>query len=211
MADTIDVQLTINGQEVRAQVSPDLSLMRFLRDQMGLTGAKDGCATGQCGACTVIVNGKATRSCLARMSKVEGAQVETIEGLAQDGYLHPIQESFVEHGAAQCGFCTPGMIMSAKALLDANPTPTADEIKKALTQNSNLCRCTGYVSIIAAIQSAAEKLATGEAPRLAMPAEGQPRMSVPVRDAVAKVTGTTRYVARKGLVGSSPSRRNPGD
>ncbi len=195
MTDTIDVQLTINGQEVRAQVPPDVSLMRFLRDQMGLTGAKDGCATGHCGACTVIVNGKATRSCLARMSKVEGAQVETIEGLAQDGYLHPIQESFVEHGAAQCGFCTPGMIMSAKVLLDANPSPTADEIKKTLTQNNNLCRCTGYVSIIAAIQSAAEKMATGAAPGLAIPAEGQPKVSVPVRDAVAKVTGTTRYGA----------------
>ncbi len=193
MTDTIDVQLNVNGQDVRAQVPADLSLMRFLRDQLRLTGAKDGCSSGHCGACTVILNGRATRSCLVRMSKVNGARVETIEGLTRDGQLHPIQQAFIEHGAVQCGFCTPGMIMSAKALLDANPHPSPDEIKSALTKNRNMCRCTGYVSIIEAIQDAGKRLTTG-ATYAPPPPEGE-RVDAPLltRDAVGLVTGTTHF------------------
>jgi aldehyde oxidoreductase len=194
MAETIRVELTVNGQVLDAEVPADLSLMRFLRDHMGLTGAKDGCSTGHCGACTVIFNGKATRSCLVRMSKVDGADVETIEGLARDGQLHPIQQAFIEHGAVQCGFCTPGMIMTAKALLDTNPHPSAEEIKSALTKNRNMCRCTGYVKIIEAIRDAAQRLATGGT--YAPPApEGGDRVNITMlpRDAVGLVTGTTRF------------------
>ncbi|GAB4541328.1 MAG: molybdopterin-dependent oxidoreductase [Anaerolineae bacterium] len=194
MAEEIQVQLTVNGQDVRAQVRADLSLMRFLRDYLGLTGTKDGCSTGHCGACTVILDGKATRSCLVRMSKADGARVETIEGLARNGHLHAIQQAFIEHGAVQCGFCTPGMIMTARALLEANPHPSPDEIKSALTRNRNMCRCTGYVKIIEAIQDAAERLARGAAygPPLA---EGGNQVNITVlpRDAVGLVTGATRF------------------
>jgi aldehyde oxidoreductase len=157
----VDVRLILNGQEVRARIPGQMTLLRFLRDRMGLMGSKDGCSTGHCGACMVIVSGKATRACLVKMSKLDQARVETIEGLATDGTLHPIQQAFIEKGAVQCGFCTPGMIMMAKALLDANPHPTLADIKKALTQNHNLCRCTGYIKIFEAIQLAAEWMAGG--------------------------------------------------
>lgn len=194
MSETIHVQLSVNGQEVRAEVPAHLSLMRFLRDHMRLTGPKDGCSTGHCGACTVVLDGKATRSCLVRMSKANGARVETIEGLARDGQLHPLQQAFIEHGAVQCGFCTPGMIMTAKALLDANLQPTPDEIKSALTQNRNMCRCTGYVKIIEAIQDAAERLAAGETYAPPLPEGGdQVNMTMLPRDSVGLVTGTTRF------------------
>jgi carbon-monoxide dehydrogenase small subunit len=113
-----------------------MTLLRFLRDRMNLMGSKDGCSTGHCGACMVILGGKATRACLVKMAKIDQTRVETIEGLAKDGNLHPIQQAFVEKGAVQCGFCTPGMIMTAKALLDANPHPALGEIKKVLTQNT---------------------------------------------------------------------------
>ena len=139
LADEISIHLTVNGNAVSSSEPSNLSLMRFLRDELGLTGTKNGCNTGHCGACTVIVGGKATRACLVRMSKLNGARIQTIEGLAQNGNLHPIQLAFIEHGAVQCGFCTPGMIMATKALLDAKPHPTHAEIKKALTQNNNLC------------------------------------------------------------------------
>ena len=155
MTETVSVQLNVNGRYLNPEVPADLSLMRFLRDRMGLTGAKDGCSTGHCGACTVILNGKATRSCLVRMSKVDGAEIETIEDLARDGQLHPIQQAFIEHGAVQCGYCIPGFIMSAKALLDQNAHPTRDEIKEAVA--GNLCRCTGYVKILEAIESVAKR------------------------------------------------------
>jgi len=193
MSDTISVQLNVNGQEMSTRLPGDLTLMRFLRDHLGLTGTKDGCSTGHCGACTVILNGKATRSCLVRMSKVNGARVQTIEGLARDGLLHPIQQAFIERGAIQCGFCTPGMIMTAKALLDVNPHPTTEQIKSALTQNRNLCRCTGYVKIIEAIRDAAERLAAGVtyAP---LKLEGD-HVNAPLlsREALGMVTGATRF------------------
>lgn len=132
-ADATSIQFSVNDKEVRAQVPSGMNLMRFLREALGLTGTKNGCDSGHCGACAVIVNGKVARSCLVRMSKVDGARVETIEGLAQNGHLHPIQQAFIERGAIQCGFCTPGMIMTAKALLGANPRPSREQIKSALT------------------------------------------------------------------------------
>jgi CO/xanthine dehydrogenase Mo-binding subunit/aerobic-type carbon monoxide dehydrogenase small subunit (CoxS/CutS family) len=191
LADEISIHLTVNGNAVSSSVPSNLSLMRFLRDELGLTGTKNGCNTGHCGACTVIVDGKATRACLVRTSKLNGARIQTIEGLAQNGNLHPIQLAFIEHGAVQCGFCTPGMIMATKALLDAKPHPTHAEIKKALTQNNNLCRCTGYVKILDAIQDAAERLASGT-PYTSPPKE-EGTQAVLSRDAVGLVTGTTRF------------------
>ncbi len=193
MSDSIEVRLSVNGQDVQSVVPASLSLMRFLRDQLGLTGAKDSCSNGHCGACMVILDGQATRSCLVRMSKANGARVETIEGLARNDQLHPIQHAFIERGAVQCGFCTPGMIMTAKALLDANPRPSPGEIKSALTKNRNMCRCTGYVKIIQAIQDAADRLANGVAYAPPKPEGEQVEVPVLVRDAVDLVRGTTLF------------------
>ncbi|OGO20473.1 MAG: hypothetical protein A2Z14_17615 [Chloroflexi bacterium RBG_16_48_8] len=157
----IAVKLILNDEHVKVDVHPDMSLMQFLRREMGLTGTKNGCESGHCGSCTVIIDGKAQRACLVKMKRVNGARVETIEGLSKNGVLHPLQQAFIETGAVQCGFCTPGMIMAGKSLLDSNPNPDPDEIKTALTLNRNLCRCTGYVSIIEAVQRAAERMAKG--------------------------------------------------
>ena len=129
-------------------------LVDLLREELGLTGTKVSCGEGDCGACTVLVNGKPVTSCITLAVSVAACEISTIEGLVEDGKLHPLQEAFVEQGAAQCGFCTPGMILSAKALLDKNPRPREDEIKQALA--GNLCRCTGYASIIRAVHSAAQ-------------------------------------------------------
>jgi len=145
------IQLKVNGKDVSAQ-DPEQSLLRFLRDDLGLIGTKDGCSRGQCGTCTVIVNGKAVRSCARKMKSLEGAEVQTIEGLAKDGELHPLQTAFLKRHAYQCGFCTPGLIMAAKALVDANPHPTDEEIKHAL--RFNICRCTGYVQVLEAVRLA---------------------------------------------------------
>lgn len=190
----IDVHLVINEEEVTANVPPDINLMQFLRRERGLVGTKNGCESGHCGACTVIIDGEAKRSCLVKMKKVEGAQVETIEGLAQSGELHPLQQAFIETGAVQCGFCTPGMIMTAKALLDSNPNPTLNEIKTALTTNRNLCRCTGYVTIFKAIQLAAERMSKGGTHPLIPEARelySNPQLR---EEATKKVTGTQAYV-----------------
>lgn len=135
-------------------------MLRLLRDYLGLTGTKEGCGEGECGACTVLLDGVAVVSCLLPAAKAEGREVTTIEGLAQGQKLHPLQEAFISEGAVQCGFCTPGMILSAKALLDSNPRPTKDEIKEALS--GNLCRCTGYSQIVRAVEKAAEVMAKGE-------------------------------------------------
>jgi aerobic carbon-monoxide dehydrogenase small subunit len=140
------VKLTINGEAREVEVEPYRSLLDMLRNEAGLTGTKKGCDVGDCGACTVIVDGKPVNSCLMLGIEAEGSRVETIEGLR-----HPLQESFIRHGAAQCGFCTPGMIMMAKALLDEKPQPTEDEIRFALA--GNICRCTGYTKIIEAIRN----------------------------------------------------------
>ncbi|MGB3716301.1 MAG: molybdopterin cofactor-binding domain-containing protein [Candidatus Promineifilaceae bacterium] len=157
----ISVQLVINDKEVSAEVPGDLNLLQFLRVELGLMGTKNGCEKGHCGSCSIIFDGKVRRACLVKMKKAAGARVETIEALSRNGDLHPIQQAFIETNAVQCGFCTPGMIMAAKALLDANPSPTSDETRAFLTANRNLCRCTGYVAIIEAIQLAAKRIAMG--------------------------------------------------
>lgn len=144
----------VNGEWIERQVHPDLALLRFLRDDLKLTGTKEGCGKGQCGACTVIIDGKAIRSCLQKVSKLDGKRIETIEGLSAYGALHPIQEAFLSMGAVQCGFCTPGMIMATKVLLEKNSFPSQLEIKEGL--KNNLCRCTGYVKIIDAVKMASE-------------------------------------------------------
>lgn len=153
------IKLTVNGRLYQVDVPADTTLLELLRDYLGLTGTKEGCGKGECGACTVIMDGLTVDSCLIPAVKADGAAIHTIEGLASpDGRLHPLQEAFVEAGAVQCGFCTPGMIMSAKALLDRNPNPSREEIKDAL--GGNLCRCTGYAKIIAAVEKAAAVMGT---------------------------------------------------
>ena len=150
------IELTINGRKVESAVSPNQTLLQFLREDQGLTGAKHGCGLGDCGACTVILDGKPVNSCLVLAAQANGSEVVTIEGLAENGKLHPIQQAFVDKGSIQCGFCTPGMILSAKALLDDNPRPTEHEIRTAIS--GNLCRCTGYQKIVEAIQAAADAI-----------------------------------------------------
>ncbi len=157
---THTIELVVNGQPRTATVSGATTLLELLRDQLGLTGTKDGCSEGDCGACTVIVDGQAVKSCLVLAVQAEGSVVTTVEGLAgPDGSPHPLQEAFVETGAVQCGFCTPGMLMAAKALLDANPQPTEDDIRVALS--GNLCRCTGYAKIVDAVEQAALEMGGG--------------------------------------------------
>jgi len=195
LTDKINIQLTVNDNEVSATVPSNLSLLRFLREELGLTGTKDGCNSGHCGTCTVIVNGKLTRSCLTRMVKLNSANIQTIEGLARGDELHPLQIIFINYGALQCGYCIPGMIMSAKALLDENPIRSEDEIKAHLTKNRNLCRCTGYVHIIKAIQAAGECIASGKKPEQLGP-EGMEIHSTQLRkDAIEIVTGRKQYAA----------------
>jgi len=151
------IALLINGVEYFVETDSRRTLLEVLREQLGLTGTKTGCDRGDCGACTVLVDGKAINSCLVLAVEVAGREITTIEGLAQGEQIHPLQESFVENGAVQCGFCTPGMIMSAKALLDKRPNPAEQEIRVALS--GNLCRCTGYSSITKAVLGAAAKMA----------------------------------------------------
>lgn len=155
-----ELHTTINGEQIIADVDPALSLAQFLREKLYLTGTKIGCGKGECGACTVIMDGKAVTSCIIPVMRAEGSRIQTIEGLANGAKLHPLQEAFIEEGAIQCGFCTPGMIMSAKALLDRNPEPEKTEIREAL--GGNICRCTGYVNIENAVVSAVEKIKKGE-------------------------------------------------
>ena len=150
------VSLTVNGKKYENDVEPRTLLVHYLRDTLGLTGTHIGCDTSQCGACTVIVNGRAVKSCTVFAVQADGAEIMTIEGLAQDGQLHPIQEGFWEEHGLQCGFCTPGMIMSAYDLLSHNPNPSEEEIRHAL--HGNLCRCTGYQHIVKSIQYAANKM-----------------------------------------------------
>ena len=155
------VVLKINSQEYELLVADNETLAQVLRGpQVNLTGTKQGCETGDCGACTVIMDGKPVNSCLVLAVQANGREVITIEGLVTNGELHPIQRAFMEEGAVQCGFCTPGMILKAKALLDKNPRPTRREIRRALT--GNLCRCTGYFKIVNAVERASEMMSTGE-------------------------------------------------
>jgi len=146
----------LNGKAVRVETPPAFTLLRLLRERLGLTGTKPGCERGECGACTVLLDGEPVNSCLILAPQVEGREVLTIEGLADGDKLNPIQEAFIEKSAVQCGYCIPGMIMSATALLDTNPEPSRDEIKTAIS--GNLCRCTGYTKIIRAIEVAAERI-----------------------------------------------------
>lgn len=158
--ETEHYSLNVNGRICIIKAKPNTTLLSVLRDQLDLTGAKCGCGTGDCGACTVLLDGEPVRACVVPMKTAAGRSVLTIEGLACGTALHPLQRAFVECGAIQCGFCTPGMIMTAKALLDRNPNPTEDEIREAIS--GNLCRCTGYVRIVDAIKYAAD-LMTKEA------------------------------------------------
>jgi carbon-monoxide dehydrogenase small subunit len=152
----IHVTTKINGDEVQFVCEADESLLDVLRNRLGLTGAKEGCGTGDCGACSVTVDGRLTCSCLVLGAEVDGHDIGTIEGMAKGDELHPLQKKFIEHAALQCGICTPGFLVAAKALLDQNPEPTETEIRFGLA--GNLCRCTGYDKIVRAVQAAAEEM-----------------------------------------------------
>ncbi len=147
------MRFTVNGQAVEPRVHPMARLLDVLREELGLTGTKEGCGEGECGACSVLLDGELVNSCLVPVAQVAGAEVTTIEGLARDGELHPVQRAFVEHGGAQCGICTPGMVMAAVALLAEHPQPSEAEIRTGLA--GNLCRCTGYMKIFDAVAAAA--------------------------------------------------------
>ena len=149
----ITVKFTLNGENVEVVCAPDKMLVDLLREDFALTGTKIGCREGECGACTVIMNGQAVNSCLIPAAKAMDTEIQTIEGVANGDELHPLQEAFIDKGAVQCGFCTPGLIMSSKALLDKNKTPALDEIREAI--GGNICRCTGYIKVEEAIVQAA--------------------------------------------------------
>ncbi|MCK8825713.1 (2Fe-2S)-binding protein [Fuchsiella alkaliacetigena] len=149
------IKVTVNGELRSEEVTPNQTLLNFLREDLDLTGAKNGCNEGECGACTVFLEGKVVNACLVLAIEADGKEVETIEGLASGTELHELQQAFIDYAALQCGYCTPGMIMSAKALLNRNPNPTREEVKEAIA--GNLCRCTGYEKIIEAIIAVAEK------------------------------------------------------
>jgi aerobic-type carbon monoxide dehydrogenase small subunit (CoxS/CutS family) len=152
-------ELHVNGGRKVVEADPDRSLLSVLRDDLGLTGAKYGCGEGQCGACTVILDGRRVRSCVTKVAAADGKPVRTIEGLAHGDKLHPLQEAFLEAGALQCGYCTPGMILSALTLLEENPTPTRDEIARGM--NGTICRCGAYQRIITAVEQAAKVMKGG--------------------------------------------------
>ncbi len=153
------ITLKVNNQSYPVNVEPDELLVDVLREKLGLTGTKKGCGTGDCGACTVIMDGRSVTSCLVLAVAAEGKSITTIEGLSVDGALDPIQQSFLDHHAVQCGFCTPGLVLSTRALLDENPHPTEDEIRRGIS--GNLCRCTGYQKIVEAIQAVSEDAGGG--------------------------------------------------
>ena len=149
----MDVRVTVNGQTFERDVEPRKLLIHFLRDDLDLTGSHIGCDTGNCGACSILVDGVLVKSCMMLAVQADGTAIDTVEGLAADGELNDLQQSFSDHHALQCGYCTPGMLMSATALLRANPNPSDDEIRKGI--QGNICRCTGYVNIVEAIRAAA--------------------------------------------------------
>jgi aerobic carbon-monoxide dehydrogenase small subunit len=152
----VQIQLKVNGLAYKKEVEPRRTLLELIREDIELTGVKEGCGLGECGTCTVLLDGKPIKSCITLAVQANGREVTTIEGMeGADGALHPIQQAFIDHGAIQCGFCTPGMVLSAKALLDERPKPTEMEVKQAIA--GNLCRCTGYQKIVEAILSAASK------------------------------------------------------
>jgi len=156
----IELNIKVNNKDYKLLVSPNKRLLDVLREDLGLNGVKEGCGIGECGACTIVMNGKNICSCMVLAGQAEGAEIITIEGLTgPEGELHPLQEAFMETGAVQCGFCTPGMILSSLVLLRNNPSPTKEEIRAAIS--GNFCRCTGYQQIIEAVQLAAEKMRKG--------------------------------------------------
>jgi aerobic-type carbon monoxide dehydrogenase small subunit (CoxS/CutS family) len=156
MSTPVDIRLTVNGQPREGRCEPRKLLVDFIREDLGLTGTHAGCEHGICGACTILYNGEAARSCIMFAVQAEGAELVTVEGLADNGTLHPLQQAFHEHHALQCGFCTPGMLIAALDYLKINPSPTEDEIRDAIS--AVLCRCTGYVNIVKAIKAAAEAM-----------------------------------------------------
>jgi len=149
------ISLTINGETEQVVVPSNITLMQLLRDKLALTGTKNGCNAGECGACTVLLNGEPVNSCMVLAVECDGMQVITVEGLVKDGVLDPVQQTIMEHGGVQCGFCTPGILISARALIDRNANPSDDDIREALV--GNLCRCTGYLRIVDAVQDAASR------------------------------------------------------
>ena len=159
MPDKIVVDVTVNGIAYQREIEPRLLLVEFIREELGLTGTHIGCDTSYCGACSILLNGKLVKSCTCLAVQADGGQVETVEGLEQDGELHPLQAAFSEHHGLQCGYCTPGMLMASKSLLDENPSPSAEQIRKGIA--GNVCRCTGYVNIVKAVDAAAKQI--GEA------------------------------------------------
>jgi carbon-monoxide dehydrogenase small subunit len=157
---THSITVTVNGAQERLNVASNMTLLQMLREELGLTGTKNGCEAGECGACTVLLGGEPVNSCMMLAVEADGQEILTVEGLAPEGQLSPLQEAFVKHNAVQCGYCTPGMLMTAHALLQRNPHPSEQEIKEALV--GNLCRCTGYVRIINAIEDAAAQGAVAQ-------------------------------------------------
>lgn len=155
-----DINLKVNNKTYNLSISPNRKLVDVLREDLGLMGTKYGCGEGECGVCTVLIDSKSVNSCLLLAVEADGAHITTIEGLVEEGEMHPIQKAFVDAGAVQCGFCTPGAVMSAKALLDENPRPNEEEIKVALS--GNFCRCTGYAGIIKAVRLAAERMKSND-------------------------------------------------
>jgi carbon-monoxide dehydrogenase small subunit len=149
------IALTINGEYEQVDVLSQMTLMQMLRDKLALTGTKNGCNAGECGACTVLLNGEPVNSCMVLAVECAGAEIVTVEGLAKDGVLDPVQQAIIDHGGVQCGFCTPGILISSRALLDRQPDPSEDEIRQALV--GNLCRCTGYLRIVDAVKDAASR------------------------------------------------------
>ena len=152
----IPIKFTINGKQVSLEVAADETALQAIRDGLKLKGTKEGCGIGECGACTIVVDGKSMNACLMLAAQLQGREVLTVEGLAKDSELHPIQKAFMEHHAVQCGFCTPGLLMSSHALLEENPNPDRQEIRDGIS--GNLCRCTGYQQIVTSIEAAAERL-----------------------------------------------------
>ncbi len=149
------ISLTINGEYEQVDISSNMTLLQMLRDKLALTGTKNGCNAGECGSCTVMMNGEPVNSCMVLAVECDGASLKTVEGLASDGVLDPVQETILEHGGVQCGYCTPGILISARALLDRDPDPSEEDIREALV--GNLCRCTGYLRIVDAVKDAASR------------------------------------------------------
>jgi carbon-monoxide dehydrogenase small subunit len=167
----VKITFVLNGKKMDMEIPPNISLLELLRDYLGLTGTKKGCEAGECGSCTVLMDGKAVNSCLILAPQIKGKTIQTIEGLGTESSLHPLQKSFVEKGAVQCGFCTPGMLMSLKQLYDENPGADQGEIKQAIS--GNLCRCTGYQQIVEAAESAFKKRNVTIKPQTRLPDGGQ--------------------------------------